>query len=337
MKIVSLKESILELFAQEEKEASNQEEEVSSEPENVTLTPQDEEILRRMEQGIEREINNSVNSDPEEISEAAAEGGFAYEGTVLAAIRKAGLTGNIKKGAGADSSSADADIKINGQVYNIEVKLDKNAQMGGSSVRFGNQGIQLVNQMEKGTREVLMAAVSSKAADLNQLLGYIAKQRPKAVNGKVDKFPLACSKDAWERATSKGLLVNTKLRYKADFIAKHYAKKGIYYIQIGKSGLFYMAGNPANLPIPKLTGEIDIEIRSARSGSRPLASGVLVVAGGIRVQARLKTKGQSPYTADDPKSLLAMLAAMKAGVNPKSKNPPAPTPTKPRAPKKANE
>jgi hypothetical protein len=104
--------------------------------------------------------------------------------------------------------------------------------------------------------------------------------------------------------------VNVKIKNTVDFISKHYAKKGIFYIQIGGAGLFYLAGNPANLPIPQLQGNIDIEIRSARSGAKMLASGVEVVGGGIRVQARLKTKGQSPFTADDPGSLKRMLDVM---------------------------
>lgn len=122
---------------------------------------------------------------------------------------------------------------------------------------------------------------------------------------------MACTKDAWELAARKNLLVNVKIKNTVDFIAKHYAKKGIFYIQIGGAGLFYLAGNPANLPIPQLSGDINIEIRSARSGAKMLKSGIEVVGGGIRVQARLKTKGKSPYTADDVASLKAMLTAMK--------------------------
>ncbi|MFA6049799.1 MAG: hypothetical protein WC761_01260 [Candidatus Paceibacterota bacterium] len=330
MKRVSLKESIQELFANEvEQQVSPQEpDSLEANPEaEIAISPQDEATLRSLETGIEREINKSVDDAAlEPISEGASQGGFDYEGTVLKAIGRAGIRGNITKGAGASAAAADADIKVNGQVYNIEVKLDKNAQMGGSSVRFGSQGISLVKPMEPDTQDILISAISSKAAELNKMIGYIAKQAPRAVNKRVTGFPMSCTKDGWESAAAKGLLVNTRFRHTTDFIAKHYAKKGIYYIQIGGAGLFYMAGNPANLPIPQLTGEINIEIRSARSGSKPLKSGIEVVGGGIRVQARLKTKGKSPYTADDPKSLIAMIAAMKVktAANPKAVNPPRP-------------
>jgi len=282
-------------------------------PKEEMISSHDEEILDSLKDEIEQKINMSVDAaqDVKQISESSSSGGFDYENKVLRAIRLAGMTGNITTGAGASAAAADADIKINNKVYNIEVKLDNDAQMGGSSVRFGSKGITLVKNMEPETEELLISAISSKASELNNLISYISKKRPKLINGKVSGFPMSCTKDAWEQATHKNLLVNVKIKNTVDFIAKHYAKKGIFYIQIGGAGLFYLAGNPANLPIPQLNGDIDIEIRSARSGSKVLSSGIEVVGGGIRVQARLKTKGQSPFSADDPQSLKAMLLLMK--------------------------
>jgi hypothetical protein len=284
----------------------------SEQPREESITPHDQKIIDSLKDEIEKTINASVEAeqDSSQISESSNIGGFDYENKVLKAIRLAGLTGNITTGAGASAAAADADIKINDEVFNIEVKLDNNAQMGGSSVRFGSKGIKLVKSMEPETEDLLVAAIASKASELNKLLSFISKKRPKAINSKVSGFPMSCTKDAWEEAAYKKLLVNVKIKNTVDFISKHYAKKGIFYIQIGGAGLFYLAGNPANLPIPQLQGNIDIEIRSARSGAKMLASGVEVVGGGIRVQARLKTKGQSPFTADDPGSLKRMLDVM---------------------------
>lgn len=278
----------------------------------TVLSIEDETILNDLKDQIEQDINDSIDSENQSfIDESIGANGLAYETTVLRAIKRAKMQGNIKQGAGYDNISADADISIDGKIFNVEVKLDKNAQMGGSSVRFDSKGVNLVKPMEKGTNDVLIAAVSAKAEELNNLVGYLTKQRPTSVNQKVQGFPLACTEDAWTRAVNKGLLVNTVVKYTTDFIAKHYAKKGIYYIQLGGAGLFYMAGNPANLPVPKLKGDINIEIRSARSGAKALPSGLKVIGGGIRVQARLKTKGISPYTADSSASLGAMMDEMK--------------------------
>ncbi len=82
------------------------------------------------------------------------------------------------------------------------------------------------------------------------------------------------------------------------FIIDHYKDKGIHYMQIGGAGLFYLDQNPANLPVPKLDGEIEIELRAGRSGSSLNADGTRRVSGLLRAQARLKFKGWSPITLD---------------------------------------
>ena len=70
-------------------------------------------------------------------------------------------------------------------------------------------------------------------------------------------------------------------------------------MQIGGAGLFYLDQNPANLPVPKLDGQIEIELRAGRSGSTLNASGVRRVSGLLRAQARLKFKGKSPVSLDN--------------------------------------
>ena len=108
-------------------------------------------------------------------------------------------------------------------------------------------------------------------------------------------------------AQKNRLLINTKVSHDVSYIAEHYAKKNVHYIQIGNSGVFYLKDNPADLPVPKLEGKIRIEIRSGRSGSKKRKDGVCVVGGGIRIQARLMTKNVSPYTFDDPESIGEMI------------------------------
>ena len=50
----------------------------------------------------------------------------------------------------------------------------------------------------------------------------------------------------------------------------YYAAKGTYYIQIGGYGMYYLAANPANLPIPKFNGAMRLRIRLKRGGSTPI-------------------------------------------------------------------
>lgn len=302
-----------------EEEPRNKEETPEPTETDKELEPSEEALLTALEKEIEKEINLSADLEEEiqfdeddPLQEKMNAGGFDYENKVIAALKKARVAGNIRSGAGASAAAADADMNIYGNVFNIEVKLNPNAQMGGSSIRYNKGGkINLVKPMEPDTNALLIDAVNAKKSDLNKLLSFLAKQKPASVNKSAIKFPMSVTREAWVNAQQKGLLVNAKVPLTADFIAKHYAKKGIYYIQIGNAGLFYMAKNPAKLPIPQLQGNITVEVRSARSGAKKLKDGTEVVGGGIRVQGRLKAKNKSPYTLDDPISIRAMLKNIK--------------------------
>jgi len=277
------------------------------------LTSSDLATIEDMKNKINPEIDAGIPTvnEVKELQEKLSVGGFEYETTVLNAIAQAGISGNIKKGAGSDKTLPDADLKIGGNVYGVEVKLNNRAQMGGSSLKFMNNKVALTKPIDPEVDLILMSAVKDKASDIKKMVNFLNKYKPAGVNAKVSGFPLVCTRVAWEEAAAKGLLINAYVKYSTDFIAKHYNSKGIYYIQIGGAGLFYLGSNPANLPVPPLAGEIVIELRSARSGSKPLSNGLLVVAGGIRVQGRLKATGVSPFTIDDVESIRSMLATLK--------------------------
>lgn len=245
--------------------------------------------------------------------DATGAGGFAYEALVLKAIKRAGVTGNITKGAGADASRPDADIKIGRNIYAVEVKLDRNAQMGGTSIRwtYGKRAFEFVQALDPLVEEMIVDALRPVVKDLKAFVDYVKKQPG---NREITGFPMAVTKTSWEKAQKNGWLapLNTRIDHDASFVVDHYNKKGIFYVQIGGAGLFYMGSNPANLPIPALSGDISIEVRASRGGSTLRKSDGREVGGGnIRVQARLKTRGQSPYTLDDPESIKQMLRARR--------------------------
>lgn len=285
------------------------------------LTAGDLATIEDLKSKINPEIDASIPIVSERywLTEKLSVGGFEYETTVLNAIAAAGIAGNITKGAGSDKNSPDADFRIGNSVYGAEIKLNSRAQMGGSSLKFQNNKVALTKSIDPEVDLILMSAVKDKSAEIKKMVNFLNKHRPAGVNAKVSGFPLVCTKVAWEKAAQAGMLINAYVKYSTDFIAKHYNSKGIHYIQIGGAGLFYLGSNPANLPIPPLSGEIVIELRSARSGAKPLSNGLLVVAGGIRVQGRLKTTGTSPYSLDNSQSILAMLAAMGNKTTPKKK------------------
>jgi len=236
--------------------------------------------------------------------------GFEYEAVVLDAIREAGFSGNILEGAGASAAAADADFRLGGKVYKVEVKLDSKAQMGGSSVRLAAVAAPvLVKSTGDAVEDALLASVCERRGKFEALLARLSElEEGRVFTG----FPVQCSKESWTQAKAEGMLVNAKVEADVSFIAKHYMSKGVFYIQFGDKGLFHLGKNPANLSVPKLTGSVKIEVRTARGGSKPLKSGTgRSVTGAIRVQARLSMpKGiKSPFTLDDAASVRALMTA----------------------------
>ena len=217
--------------------------------------------------------------------------GFAYENKVIEALKTAGIGGTITEGAGASSTGADADFVAGGKRYLLEVKKDADAQMGGTSVRYNDGEFEIVSDsVEANTATLIISALAPKTPHIEKLLS--------AIGG--EKFPTTCDKYTWTQAQQKGLLkpINAKVKRNTKFIIDHYKDKGIHYMQIGGAGLFYLDQNPANLPVPKLDGEIEIELRAGRSGSSLNAAGQRRVSGLLRAQARLKFKGSSPISLD---------------------------------------
>tara|TARA_Y100001938_G_C8056862_1_gene414905 strand:- start:737 stop:1450 length:714 start_codon:yes stop_codon:yes gene_type:complete len=226
--------------------------------------------------------------------------GFEYEDGVIAALNEAGCAGVITKGAGSSSVGADADFVVGGERYLVEVKKDAGAQMGGTSVRYCDGVFEMASSaVEQDTFDMIVEALKPRREDIDRFLDFVGGQR----------FPVSCTKDAWETAKVAGLLkpINAKIRKDTEFIVNHYKEKNIHYMQIGGAGLFYLDRNPANLPVPKLQGEIDIELRAGRSGSKVNSAGVPMVGGLLRAQGRLRFSGLSNFTLDNPESVRNLL------------------------------
>ena len=249
-------------------------------------------------------------------------GGLEYEQKVRSSVEKASkLNKNIEllpdATAGFNANEVDLKVKINRVLYNIEIKSSPYDQMGGTSVQYSVYPSVKRNPVLKSgkptldydTYSLIDKALEGSEKDVANFIEFFKTQAPIKLHEKVVGFPMSVSKDAWELATSKGLLkpLNKKVKLDTTFIANHYKKKNCFYIQIGGAGFFYLSSNPLQLPIPKLTGEIDVEIRAARSGSSMNATYKMpTVGGGIRAQARLKTQAKSDYTLDNPDHVLTL-------------------------------
>lgn len=227
-----------------------------------------------------------------------------YESVVIKSLKLAHASGYMKRAACNDPTRPDADIRVGDEVFYVEVKSNPRAQMGGGSVGYSLQDKKFFPTGENRELSQMIVDVLNEMNDsslhrgLGILLRYLSKMSGKAF----DTVPISgFDDDAWVEAVNSGMLLPINRTFSSDMsvIRDHYARKDTHYIQIGGEGFFRLSeANPANLPVPVLTGQVQLEVRLAKAG-KPSA--------GIRVQARLNAKAQSPYTLDDPQSIEAML------------------------------
>ena len=130
-----------------------------------------------------------------------------------------------------------------------------------------------------------------------------------------ERFPISgVTKQAWTNAVKDGYLnpLNETVKFNdTSLITKAYNLKQVYYIQVGGAGLFYLNENPYDLPVPKFEGQIQIEFRLGRSGSKPRKFGdttIETVGAGYRCQGRLKTHIKSSLSLDNTAEAFQILA-----------------------------
>ena len=284
------------------------------------------------------------------VLQEASEAVQAYEQRVLDTLSQAGIQGAMTD-ADADSNGPDGQFVIDGNPYWLEVKLNTRAQMGDGAVNYypaKPQGDRFFlakpEKFDEQGWSIAKAALQTKEDDILAWVEALRDPARPASEKWVDnpeKTALgfqttsrryeAAKKAGLQNKASAGFGKLPAIKAPPTFINKMYGAKDIYYIQVGGKGLYYMAENPANLPVPQFTGEINVEMRPRASGKAkakdaegntiykyvPSAVGgdenVLHQGGTYSVVARFISKdlAPSPYTLDDPQSVEAMLAAMK--------------------------
>jgi len=263
-------------------------------------------------------------------------GGLAYEDAVVKAIGQAArkFKGHVKiKGeeltsAGFSNVGVDLEVEVAGKNFAVEIKQNKDAQMGGTSMRYNleTDEIYLVkpDDVDEEVQQLFIDATRSKKNDFIKFIKRVKQLTPQSYKQKIKTTvpfgPLWL--DAWRQAQKEGLLkkLNDKIALdNTDIIAKRYNRKGVYYIQIGGAGLFYLLSNPLKLPVPKFEGEIDIELRLklGGSGGKPTASPTYTVYG------RLKTTIESPLSLDNPADVATVFQTIiNGGKEPAAKTTP---------------
>lgn len=252
------------------------------------------------------------------IAETVGMGGIKYEKEVEAVMKRMEKEyPNFKRvesagGAFSSAGSGDASFTIDGRLINMEVKMDGNAQMGGTSISYerdmdgfvGSFPDRLVDRFDfskvkEEDIEMFSNALIPIVKFLDQLLDHFSSLNdPFYDTDDGLGFPLKVKNKDWEAAKKMGLIIptNKKIRYDAQWIRQHYQKKNVDYIQIGGMGLFHTGNDILGLGVPMLEGDIDIEMRPgpAGSGGKPYRTV------GYRVQGRLKLAGKkSTVSLDD--------------------------------------
>jgi len=242
----------------------------------------------------------------------SGQAGLDYEIKIYNAIKQSGVdffTPGDKPAAGFSNVGAgDIEGKLNGKAFNIEVKLSADDQMGGGSFQYNYRTKKFTpaKPMDPSDLELLQAAAVSKTKALDAYIEAARKLEPVQYHKNIDGIPIKVSKEGRDKLKADGLLkdINTKVITDARFIEKHYNKKGVFYIQIGGRGLFYMGRNIHNLPVPRLRGEIQIEVRLGFSGSKvKFPDGTDARTAGLRFIGRLRTKGNSKHSIDTVKGI----------------------------------
>ena len=267
-------------------------------------------------------------------------GGVKYEAAVVKAISQAAtkFKGHVKikddnlTSAGYSNVGVDLEVEVAGKNFAVEIKQNKNAQMGGTSMNydFDSDEISLVypDDVDEEVQQLFIDATRSKKKDLIKFITRMKQLTPEPYKKRTKlKLSVVVYKDAWNQAQKEGLLqkLNDKIALdNTDIIAKRYNRKGVYYIQIGGAGLFYLLSNPLKLPVPKFEGQIDIELRLKRGGSggKPMASATYNVTG------RLKTAIKSSLSLDNPADVATVFQTIINGGATTTTTPVAPTKAK---------
>ena len=205
----------------------------------------------------------------------AGQKGFLYEAAIHRKLKNKGIVPLGFQPAAADPNKPDGKFIYDGRTYNLVVKLNfEESDFGQGTLDYTPNGWVL-----GGVQEFTQAGIPRK--------GFAAAEKMRQLLRAVGTEEFANKKWGYKGAPNKGTIPNAdftlankkqdQARFKDAYkpisrtsIWEYYATKGVYYIQIGGYGLYYMSANPANLPIPPLDVTARVRIRTKTTSSIPV-------------------------------------------------------------------
>ena len=193
----------------------------------------------------------------------AGQRGFLYEGRVFNKLKSKNLVPSGVKPAGPDPSKPDAVFLYDKVAHNLEVKLDLATDFGQGTLEYKDSAWNLGGANTPAAEEMrnILNAVGT-VQFTNTSWGYQGAPNKGTVENKDITEEMV--REDYRRFKDKFLSVPLSSLF------NYYAAKNTYYIQIGGYGTYYMASNPANLPVPRFNGAMKLRIRLKRGGSTPI-------------------------------------------------------------------
>jgi len=216
----------------------------------------------------------------------AGQQGFLYEGRVHNKLKAKNLVPKGFTPAGSDPNAPDAMFIRNGVNHKLEVKLDLKADYGQGTLEYQNGIWRLGGSATPAAEELrgLMRAVGIESFANKQ---WGPKGAPFKGNVDTANFTQEMVSSDYQKFKDGFLTIPSSALH------SYYAAKGTYYIQIGDYGMYYMAANPARLPVPQFNPGLRIRIRIKRGGSFPINNYRFTTA--LQVTTR---PGRSSYNID---------------------------------------
>ena len=267
--------------------------------------------------------------------------GFAYENVIIRILKQLKVKGfEVSDQAGGNKKGiSDFAATLFGNALNVEVKLAI-AQYGDVGLTFRNgkidfnKNVRDKNYSFKGRirKELFekaykaLEAYRKRAGELGADLDVYDKtgqlpteiylllgegKKKKAIDRMSDKY--AAIKEKYPDGIEGEGLQKT-ITQEAEFditpVREIYENKvpPTSYIQLQDSGLFFMGKNPLGLPIPELTGNVNLTLRVNKGKSSMNKDGVMMTTVNLRIlPSKLKNIPKSDYTLDSAASVEALL------------------------------
>jgi len=261
-------------------------------------------------------------------------GGIEYEHKVRGVVSQVIESENFKSiilkpdnAGGYANNVVDMYLNCNGIDIPIEIKMDRNAQMGGPSIRINeNEEYFISDSGSELTKDIQLKMLNTTRSMEQHIRNWIKAQK-ELVQDMHDDDPIKkmimsnpslamsflTTKEIWSNLQKRGMLkpLNERFKETSSVIHDWYARKDCNYIQIGKAGLFSLLEDPLNLSkigVPQLNGEIQVRCRMTRSGGGGTKQIPNKRTGRVRCIAELKTKNTSLLSLDNHEDVKTIFA-----------------------------